>query len=108
MAVLSKKSQLILIQETNKPLATAILAAVAGRTALSAKNQVQLASYMASTLKSKAKAKSSVDEVVAAIVSGAALSLGAKRRLLELMADAKAGNELVNVIQTVATASIKL
>lgn len=47
-------------------------------------------------------------EVIAAISSGAALSNEAKRRLLIGLADADAGNELVNFVQSVATPSIKL
>lgn len=47
-------------------------------------------------------------EVAAAIESGAALSLEAKRRIIIMMANAEAGNELINAIQTVATKAVAL
>lgn len=108
MAALSKKSQLILIQETNKQLAAALQAAIAARTALKAKDQVQLASYLTSSVNPKAKKASSAQEIIASVVSGAALSLNAKRHILIMMADAKSGNELINSIQSVSTTPIKL
>lgn len=105
---LSQRSQKILVQETSKPLAAALQAAITGRSALAAKDQVRLASYLASQLSSKAKRPTAAAEIVAAVVSGAALSLNAKRHILIMMADAKAGNELINNIQSAATAAIKL
>lgn len=105
---LSAKTQKILVQETSKPLAAALQAAITGRSALAAKDQVRLASYLASQLNPKAKKQSAAQEILAAVVSGAALSLNAKRHILILMANADAGNELINAIQSSATAPIKL
>ena len=106
---LSKPSQKILaIALASIPASNALQAAIAGRYALDAKNQVILADALPSQLKSKAKKQSEVDEILAAIVSGAALSLLAKRKIIEMMADATSGNELINCIQSVPTAPIKL
>lgn len=109
MATLSTKSQLVLIDAlVSKPAATALLAAIAARAPLSSKNQVILANALTSQINSKTKTQSVIDEVSAAIVSGAALSLNAKKRIIEMMAGYTSGNELINVIQTVATPPIRL
>lgn len=47
-------------------------------------------------------------EIAAAVVSGAALSNGAKRRCLIALGGEVAGNDLINSIQATASASIKL
>lgn len=106
---LSKKSTLILNNAmADKKAAAALLTAINGAVAVDAKTAKVLAVAMGSQLKSKAKKQSSVDEVLAAVVSGAALSLNAKRAILIMMGDATAGNELINLIQLVDTAPIKL
>lgn len=105
---LSAKSNKILVQETNKQLAANLQAKIIARAALSAKDQVALASYLASALNPRSKRQSAAQEIIAAVVSGAALSLNAKRHILILMADAVAGNELINNIQSAPTAAIKL
>lgn len=106
---LSKKSTLVLNNAmASKPAAAALLAAIAGRSALDAKNQVVLSDALASPLKGKAKKQSACDEVIAAIVSGAALTLLTKVKIIEMMGDATAGNELINVIQSTPTAPIKI
>lgn len=106
---LSKKSTLILINAmADKAAANALIANLNAATAPSEKTAKVLAVAMASQYKSKSKKKSAVDEVLAAIVSGAALSLNAKRAIVIMMADAAAGNELINLIQLVDTAPIKL
>lgn len=48
------------------------------------------------------------DEVANAIVSGDPLSHEAKRKILIALADERAGNELINFIQSSPTAAIKL
>jgi hypothetical protein len=109
MATLSAKSTNTLIDAVaSAPCAKALLAAIAARAPLDAKNQVVLADALTSQLHGKAKKQSEVDEILAAVVSGAALSLGAKRRIIEMMAGATSGNELINVIQSTPTAPIKL
>jgi hypothetical protein len=109
MAVLSKKSKLILdLALASKAVSTAILANVAARTAVSAKNQAVLATALGSQLKAKTKVKSRVDEILAAVVSGAPLSVRAKTDIIITMADSTAGNELVNVIQAIPTKPIKI
>lgn len=106
---LSKKSTLILINAlADKKAAEALLAAINSASAVDAKTQKVLAVALTSQLKSKAKQKSAVDEVLAAVVTGAALSIGTKRRILEMMGDQVAGNELINLIQLVDTPPVKL
>lgn len=105
---LSSKSQKILVQETSKPFAAALQAAVNGRSALSAKDKVLFASFLASSLNPRSKGQSAAQELIAAVVSGNALSLNAKRHCLILMTNAVAGNELINFIQSSPTAAIKL
>ena len=106
---LSQKSQNILIDAmASKPAALALLAAIAGQSALDSKNSVILSDALASPIHAKTKKQSVGDEILAAIVSGAALSYLAKVKIIEMMASASAGNELINVIQSVATPSVKL
>lgn len=103
---LSKATQIrLVVALASKTAAADLQAAVTARAALSVKSQKVLAVALTSQLNSKAKAKSAVDEIVAAIVSGADLSVGAKRRILEMMAGATAGNDLINFIQTNPQAS---
>jgi len=106
---LSKKSTIILTNAmADKKAATALLAAIDGVTAVDVKTAKVLAVAMSSQYKGKAKKQSTVDEVLAAVVSGAAISIGAKRNILTMMGDATSGNELINLIQLVDTAPIKL
>lgn len=107
--MLTKKTQLIFIQAIgDKTVANALIANIAAASAPSVKNAKVLAVAMTSQYKAKTKNKSAVDELLAAIVSGAALSIGCKRRILEMFADQKAGNEFINEIQLVDTAPVKL
>lgn len=53
-------------------------------------------------------ANKSSAEIIAAVSSGAALTLAAKRRCLIAMGGDVAGNELINFIQSSATKAIKL
>lgn len=106
---LSKKTQLVLINALgDKTAANALIANLNAASAPSAKTAKVLASALSSQLNAKTKVKSAVDEILAAVVSGAALSIGAKRRILTMMGDTTAGNELINDIQLVATKPIKL
>lgn len=106
---LSKKSTLVLINAMgDKTAANALLANIAAASAPSKKTAQVLAVALTSQLGAKTKNKSAVDEILAAVVSGAALSIGAKRRILEMMADQTAGNELINEIQLVDTKPVKL
>jgi hypothetical protein len=77
-----------------------ITAAIAGRKALSKECQKALVVALGS-----ARIASVVG---AAIASGAALTRGEKRRILIALADAKAGNELINQIQSTPTPDISL
>lgn len=107
--MLTKKTQIIFINAiADKTAANALIANIAAASAPSVKNAKILAVAMTSQYKAKSKAKSAVDELLAAIVSGAALSIGCKRRILEMFADAKAANEFINEIQLIDTAPIKL
>lgn len=79
----------------------AFQAAIAGRTALSAK-------LKAATVVAFAASKKISNEIIAAVASGAALSKEAKRLCLVMMGKESDGNELANTIQSSATAPIKL
>lgn len=106
---LTAKTKLVLINALgDKTTANALVANLLNASAPSVKTAKVLAVAMSSQYRSRAKRQSTVDEVLAAIVSGAALSIGAKRALLVMMGDATAGNDLINDIQSVATAPIKL
>jgi hypothetical protein len=107
--MLTKKTQLVFIQAIgDKTAANAIIGNIAAASAVSVKNAKILASAMGSQYKVNSKPKSAVDELLAAIVSGAALSIGCKRNILEMFADQKAGNEFINEIQLTDTAPVKL
>ena len=108
MALSAKSTKVLIDAMASAPAANALLAAITARAPLDAKNQIVLADALTSQLHSKAKKQSEVDEILAAVVSGNPLSLGAKRRIIEMMAGATSGNELINVIQSVPTAPIKL
>jgi hypothetical protein len=107
--MLTKKTQLIFINAiADKKAANDLIANIANASAPSVKNAKILAVAMSSQYKAKSKVKSAADELLAAIVTGAALSIGCKRSILSMFGDQKAGNEFINEIQVVDTAPIKL
>lgn len=86
---------------TSKSNSAAFQAAVAARSPLSPNLQADLIVAFTASKKDGA-------ELIAAVVSGAALSKDAARRCLIALGDAVAGNELINFIQSSPTAPIKL
>lgn len=106
---LSAKFQAVMFDAwADKKSAKAFLAAVAARSALSAHDFNVLRDVMAASGAQVppvgAKINTAV-EVALAVVSGANLSLKARKKILIAMGDKVAGNALINVIQSTPQSS---
>lgn len=89
----------------NKQSALNFLAAISARSALSSDDYNILRDVVTSKyspqLAAAGQTPSPAQEIAAAVISGANLSLGTRKRILVAMGNKVAGNDLINNIQSV-------
>jgi len=107
MSLSTKSQNILVVALSNKAAAQELVKIVTARSGTASRTLQQcLGDALISKTMVEANGRIPVGlEVLNALTSGANLSLKARQRILTMMADKVAGNELINFIQSVAQSS---
>jgi hypothetical protein len=108
--VVLSKTELVKLEEAlgSKSAGDQFIASIYNRTAPSASVVKILGVALTENVINKSSIESSLQEILAAILSGATLSLKAQRRFAEMLGDVKLALKIINMIQVVQTPKLVL